>query len=81
MFITFLLADIKSIRIFTSVITTTKTHTMKTFVTIFRGKKVEVTFQDSNKGIMISWVGSDRNLSDDLTREERNLLITECFKH
>jgi len=54
---------------------------MKTFVTIFRAKKVEVTFQDSNKGIMISWVGSDINLADDLNREERNLLIIECLKH
>ena len=54
---------------------------MKTFITFFRGKKVEVTFQDSDKGIMISWVGSNANIVDDLTREERNSLIIECFKY
>ena len=48
---------------------------MKTFVTRFRGNKVEVTFQDSSKGIMISWVGSSKNIAETLTREERNLLI------
>ena len=54
---------------------------MKTFNTIFRGKRVEVTFQDSDKGIMLSWVGSGTNLADTLTREERNNLIIECFNH
>lgn len=52
---------------------------MKTFITKFRGKKVEVTFQDSQKGIMISWVGSNVNLADSLTKQERNQLIVECF--
>ena len=54
---------------------------MKTFTTTFRGKKVEITFQDSDKGIMLSWVGSSVNLSDTLTRKERNELIIECFNH
>jgi hypothetical protein len=52
---------------------------MKTFVTNFRGKKVEVTFQDSQRGIMLSWVGSDVNLVDTLTKKERNELMYLAF--
>jgi len=40
---------------------------METIVTKVRGKKVEVTYQKSNRGIMLSWVGSDVNIVDDLT--------------
>ena len=52
---------------------------MKTFNTRCRGKRCELTFQDSDKGIMLSWLGSVTNLADTLTRKERNNLIIECF--
>jgi len=52
---------------------------MKTFTTKFRGKKVRVIFKDSQRGIMLSWVGSNVNLADSLTKQERNKLIIECF--
>jgi hypothetical protein len=48
---------------------------MKTLITYFREKKVEIIYQDSDKGIMLSWVGSNKNLIDTITKKERNILL------
>ena len=49
---------------------------MKTLITTFRGKKVELIYQDTDRGINISWIGNDsNNLIDTITKQERNELI------
>ena len=48
---------------------------MKTINITFRGKRAELSFQLTNTGINISWIGSAENLKDSLTIEERNSLF------
>ena len=48
---------------------------MRTIETIFRGKRVEIIYQDSDRGIMLSWIGTDVNLIDTITRSERGEII------
>jgi hypothetical protein len=48
---------------------------MKTLVMQFRNLKIEVVYQDSIRGIMLSWVGSSTNLIDSISVDERNSII------
>jgi hypothetical protein len=47
---------------------------MKTKVLIIRGKRMEVSYQENNRGIMLSYVGT-KNIVDELTKDERNEII------
>jgi|TARA_R110000822_G_scaffold6149_1_gene25697 hypothetical protein len=51
---------------------------MKSVILIVRGKRTEVTFQDTNRGIMLSQVG-ENNIVDDLTKDERNEILIELL--
>jgi hypothetical protein len=53
---------------------------MKTIVTVFRNKRVEVSYQDTNRGITLSQIDwSGKNIVDEITTAERNLLIIELL--
>ena len=54
---------------------------MKTITTTFRGETVLITYQDTMRGIMLSWVGTDgENLVDTITRKERNTIINTLLE-
>ena len=48
---------------------------MKKLIYELRGKRIEVSYQDSERGIMLSWVGSGTNLVDELTKAERKEIL------
>jgi hypothetical protein len=51
---------------------------METIIIQFRNKRSFTTFQNNQRGIMLSWVGTDdKNYVNELTTVERNeILIT-----
>tara|TARA_R100001463_G_scaffold18998_2_gene47006 strand:- start:957 stop:1124 length:168 start_codon:yes stop_codon:yes gene_type:complete len=53
---------------------------LKTQTIIFRDKKMEVTFQSNNLGIVICGLG-EVNILDSITFEERNEILLTIMKN
>lgn len=53
---------------------------LKTQIIIFRDKRMEVTFQATNLGVVICGL-SERNILDSITLEERNQILLSIMKN